>query len=568
MNVRYLFLSLLFLISNTLISEVIVEEVNIKSEFYGPFSKNRAEFIFHNIEDISDESGYCSFKLDSSAFVTDLWLEIDGELVRAETYSDYIGSKIYHEIKRKKKDPALLVKYQEDDYYLSVFPVNDFERRKVIVEYYSVLETKDGKPSWNFDISKYYDRRFNNPVKINCEAICNLPNGSAIYSNDKNYNIVNSQPVKISGNDNLNLRFSLPNGEKLSRYFDYQNEITETVANNNQNRIKQIIYIQDFIENFIVDNNSSQYYIYDSVIKDDEFLNKFITYIQNSNPNHKIYHQIFSNWFRHKENIIYNDGTINFKNYFTDNIDYISAPCPFLQTYFDHLMIINQDISSQTKSKFLTMCTSKLVLENNEITNRLKKQIMRSGINRRIGVTCKFTVYEEAPIAIYNEAPKVDDSILQLLKVSGDIYVEAEVLENGDVGKVSIKKSLLPFLDRIAVETVKKWKYEPAKSNNKPLAVWVTFPIKFKFDKDKRISKSDYYELYNKKYLLSESLLKDEHFIYEKSRQIKLFSDDFFALLMQNPQLVKITYLFYVDKNLEKLGVIDDDGHSVYIYKC
>lgn len=98
-----------------------------------------------------------------------------------------------------------------------------------------------------------------------------------------------------------------------------------------------------------------------------------------------------------------------------------------------------------------------------------------------IGQTSKFVAYETAPVPIKKIPPKYPD-FAKNANIEGAVTLEVEVFADGSVGAVEVKKSLLPGpggLDEAAVEAVKKWEFSPAKSNGKPVAVWVTFDVNF-----------------------------------------------------------------------------------------
>ena len=62
----------------------------------------------------------------------------------------------------------------------------------------------------------------------------------------------------------------------------------------------------------------------------------------------------------------------------------------------------------------------------------------------------------------------------------GDVLLRAEVLANGRVGDVELKKSSgHEILDRSALAAVKQWKFIPAREGEKTVAVWVTIPVTF-----------------------------------------------------------------------------------------
>ena len=96
----------------------------------------------------------------------------------------------------------------------------------------------------------------------------------------------------------------------------------------------------------------------------------------------------------------------------------------------------------------------------------------------------KFVPYEKPPEPI-KQVPPIYPEYLRNQKLHGQVWLEVEVLENGSVGRVEVKKSLHSSkggLDESAVNAVKKWKFKPAESKGKPVASWVTFPITFSLE--------------------------------------------------------------------------------------
>ncbi len=70
--------------------------------------------------------------------------------------------------------------------------------------------------------------------------------------------------------------------------------------------------------------------------------------------------------------------------------------------------------------------------------------------------------------------------------IEGAVLVYARIDENGDVADTKIMKSLGDNgCDEAAAEAIKKTKWNPAKQNGKPVAVWVTVPVRFKLSQEK-----------------------------------------------------------------------------------
>jgi protein TonB len=62
----------------------------------------------------------------------------------------------------------------------------------------------------------------------------------------------------------------------------------------------------------------------------------------------------------------------------------------------------------------------------------------------------------------------------------GEVILRVEVLSNGRVGQVEVRKSSgYELLDRSALTTVKQWRFVPAKKGEVPVPLWVNIPVKF-----------------------------------------------------------------------------------------
>lgn len=65
----------------------------------------------------------------------------------------------------------------------------------------------------------------------------------------------------------------------------------------------------------------------------------------------------------------------------------------------------------------------------------------------------------------------------------GIVVLKVEILSNGRVGQIRVKKSSgHRMLDRSALKTVKQWKFIPAKRGEDPIQMWAEIPIRFELD--------------------------------------------------------------------------------------
>jgi len=69
--------------------------------------------------------------------------------------------------------------------------------------------------------------------------------------------------------------------------------------------------------------------------------------------------------------------------------------------------------------------------------------------------------------------------VAKTLGLSGTVYLQLWIDEKGNVTNVTIIRSVHPILDKVAVESARKLKFSPAKQGNKPVAVPLSFPVRF-----------------------------------------------------------------------------------------
>jgi len=81
--------------------------------------------------------------------------------------------------------------------------------------------------------------------------------------------------------------------------------------------------------------------------------------------------------------------------------------------------------------------------------------------------------YAENPKPIYPQEAKEKG-------YQGEVVLRVEILTNGRVGQIEIKKSSgYELLDRSALTTVQQWRFIPARKDEVPIPLWVNIPVKF-----------------------------------------------------------------------------------------
>ncbi len=93
----------------------------------------------------------------------------------------------------------------------------------------------------------------------------------------------------------------------------------------------------------------------------------------------------------------------------------------------------------------------------------------------------EFVPYEDPPVAISQKAPEYTDFSIKS-GIQGTVVLEVDVYRDGSIGKINVKRSLLPGpggLDEAAINAVKKWKFQPGKSGGKAVDTTVIIPVEF-----------------------------------------------------------------------------------------
>lgn len=87
-------------------------------------------------------------------------------------------------------------------------------------------------------------------------------------------------------------------------------------------------------------------------------------------------------------------------------------------------------------------------------------------------------VYVEILPEVIEKAAPVYPQLAREAGVEGTVMVHLLVDKTGVVRDVRVVKSI-PMLDVAAVECVRRWRFKPALSNDRPIAVWVAAPVRF-----------------------------------------------------------------------------------------
>ena len=93
----------------------------------------------------------------------------------------------------------------------------------------------------------------------------------------------------------------------------------------------------------------------------------------------------------------------------------------------------------------------------------------------------KNRIVDEEAVAV-KRIPPVYPKFQLKASLEGTVYLDVEVLFSGEVGRIEILQSgdsSIGGFDDAAIEAVRQWEFQPAKTNGKAVTCWVTFPVAF-----------------------------------------------------------------------------------------
>ena len=95
-----------------------------------------------------------------------------------------------------------------------------------------------------------------------------------------------------------------------------------------------------------------------------------------------------------------------------------------------------------------------------------------------------FTPYQKEPQAVVNVTPQYPEIALKA-GIEGNVYIRVWITIEGKVKKAEVVSSTSNILDQAALDAARQWVFTPAIMNDKPVAVWMSIPFKFRI-RDRR----------------------------------------------------------------------------------
>lgn len=168
---------------------VIIEEHHVSVEIDNQVATTRIEQVFFNDSARVAEGTYL-FPLPMGAAVSDLVMWVDGKPVEAKILDADEARRIYDEIVRRQRDPALLEYVGTGAIQASVFPIQPYSEVKIEIEYGQLLPVEGGLVHYEYPLrTDHLTRRPVEHLSIHVSVHSDDPIGT-VYSP--------SHPIAIS----------------------------------------------------------------------------------------------------------------------------------------------------------------------------------------------------------------------------------------------------------------------------------------------------------------------------------------------------------------------------------
>src|SRR6266508_917347 len=150
--------------------EVTSHQVNVKID--GQVAVTSIDQEFYNPNDQRLE-GFYMFPVPKGAHIDKFSMEIGGKSVEAELLPADKARRIYEDIVRKARDPALLEYADRDVFKVRIFPIEPHSKKRITITYTQVLKSDSGLVSYVYPLNteKFSAKPIKNvSVKVELES--------------------------------------------------------------------------------------------------------------------------------------------------------------------------------------------------------------------------------------------------------------------------------------------------------------------------------------------------------------------------------------------------------------
>lgn len=210
--------------------EVVYHKVEVKID--GQTAVTKIDQSFYNPSNYQLE-GFYIFPIPKGAVIKNFTMDINGKETKAELLDSDKARKIYEDIVRQMRDPALLEYSEQNIFKLRIFPIEPRSEKKISISYTQVLESDNNLFEYVYPLNteKFSAKPLKNvSVKIDLKSnekikniYCPTHEVDIVNKND-NHSIISYEDENIKPDIDFKLYFSKNASSVGLSLFSYQTE--------------------------------------------------------------------------------------------------------------------------------------------------------------------------------------------------------------------------------------------------------------------------------------------------------------------------------------------------------
>ncbi len=194
--------------------EVVYHNVDVKID--GQSAVTKIDQSFYNPSQYQLE-GFYIFPIPKGAVINNFTMIIDGKETKAELLDSEKARKIYEDIVRQMRDPALLEYSEQNIFKLRIFPIEPRSEKKISISYTQVLESDNSLFEYVYPLNteKFSAKPLKNvSVKIDLKSVEKLKNIYCpthevdIANKSDNHSIISYEDENVKPDIDFKLYFS------------------------------------------------------------------------------------------------------------------------------------------------------------------------------------------------------------------------------------------------------------------------------------------------------------------------------------------------------------------------
>jgi len=152
------------------ISPVTVESHRVDATIVGPVATVQVTQVFRNDSEQMQEGTFI-FPLPADAAVSDFQMKVDGQVLEGKLLKKEEARRIYEEIVRQQRDPALLEYVGRDLFQASVFPIPARSSRTVELTYREIVWLENGLHRFAVPLGSRQSSQSAATIAVNVELV-------------------------------------------------------------------------------------------------------------------------------------------------------------------------------------------------------------------------------------------------------------------------------------------------------------------------------------------------------------------------------------------------------------